>query len=138
MESQTTPQKILIVEDDPDIGRIAQMILEKLHYSVRLANCARKAQEIIAAETPHLIICDVMMPEMDGLQLLTILKADSSTATIPVMMMSALTQDSDVRRGEVGGAEYYLKKPFSSKQLIAAVNGVLATVSVRQHLLARP
>ena len=126
--------KILIVEDDPDIGRIAQMILNKADYSVRLANHGQLALEMIAQDPPHLIITDVMMPEMDGLELLSLLKKGDSTKDIPVMMMSALTDDNDVRKGQLGGAEYYLKKPFSMMQLMAAVKGVFATIAVTERL----
>ena len=129
-----TPYKVLIVEDDPDIGRIAQLVLEKAAYSVRLVEHARGALEIIAEDRPDMMICDVMMPEMDGLQLLALLKSDEATRDIPVMMMSALTAASDVRRGQLGGAEYYLNKPFSPSQLTAAVKGVFATLSVREKL----
>ena len=126
--------KILIVEDDPDIGRIAQMILKKADYSVRLANHGQLALDMVAEDLPHLIITDVMMPEMDGLELLSILKNDEATKSIPVMMMSALTDDSDVRKGQMGGAEYYLKKPFSMMQLMAAVKGVFATIAITERL----
>lgn len=136
MEPQLSHLKILIVEDDPDIGRIAQIVLEKAGYPVRLANNGHLALEYVSEDRPYLIVCDVMMPEMDGLELLSILKKDRATKAIPVMMMSALTSDGDVRLGQLGGAEYYLKKPFTAAQLLAAVKGVFATVSVRERLLA--
>ena len=134
MESQSSQNKILIVEDDPDIGRIAQMILTKAEYSVRLATDGREALEIIALDAPHLVISDVMMPGMDGFELLACLKNDAATQAIPVMLMSAMTEDGDVRRGGISGAEYYLKKPFSAVQMTAAVKGVFATVSAKQRL----
>lgn len=134
MQSQLLKSKILIVEDDPDIGRIAQLVLQKAHYDVELTDCARVALQSIAANRPDLIVCDVMMPEMDGLELLAMLRQDEATQEIPVLMMSALTDDSDVRKAEIAGAEYYLKKPFSPTQLTAAVKGVFATVSIRNRL----
>jgi len=134
MEFPLSLNKILIVEDDPDIGRITQLVLEKSGYSVRLADHARLALEMIGVQSPHLVICDVMMPGMSGLELLAALKNDAATTAIPVMMMSAMTEDDDVRQGQIGGAEYYLKKPFSPPQLVAAVKGIFATISMKARL----
>ena len=134
MKSQLAQNKILVVEDDPDIGRIAQLVLEKAEYSVRLAEHARRAWELIGEDAPDLIICDVMMPDISGLELLEQLKNNEATQAIPVIMMSALTDDRDVRLGQIGGAEYYLKKPFSAPQLTAAVKGIFATMSAKARL----
>ena len=128
-------QKILIVEDDPDIARIACLILEREGFAVTHLLDATQALQQIAASTPHLIITDVMMPGIDGFQLLTMLKQSAATAQIPVMMMSALADDHNVRRGELLGADYYLKKPFMPAQLIAAVKGVLAKAVVKQRMI---
>ena len=98
MKSQLSQNKILIVEDDPDIGRIAQLVLETAEYSVRLANHAERALELIGEGAPDLIICDVMMPNISGLELLEKLKSNEATKAIPVMMMSALTDDGGSQR----------------------------------------
>lgn len=125
---------ILIVEDDSDIGRLVSLVLEMEGYTVTLADNAITALAGITDNPPDFIISDVMMPGLTGLQLLTVLKENERTADIPVMMMSALTSDSDVLAGQEAGADYYLRKPFTATQLIAAVKGVFATASVRQRL----
>jgi DNA-binding response OmpR family regulator len=133
MES-LAPQKILIVEDDPDIAQIARLILQEEGFVVTLAEDAAQGLECIEASPPDLIIADVMMHAMDGLQFLAVVKNDEATASIPVLMMSALVGDGDARRGRDAGAEYYLKKPFPRAQLVAAVKAVFAVAQKKQKL----
>lgn len=130
----TSPQTVLIVEDDADIARIAAAMLKKEGYAVYHSPDATGALAWLQSSTPDLILTDVMMPEIDGLQLVAALKADEATATIPVMVMSALTDDADAQRARDAGAEYYLKKPFERAQLVAAVKGVFAMSRARRKL----
>ena len=135
--NSSTPQRILIVEDDHDIAQIARMILQKEGYEVSLAADGLEGLELVSENPPHLIITDVMMPDMDGLQFIAALKQKEQSAQIPVMMMSALTEDGHAQRGRAAGAEYYLKKPFERAQLVAAVKGVFAVAQKKQKLNER-
>lgn len=123
---------ILVVEDDPDLALLTQMSLVKNGYRVAVANDAPQAREFLEKNVPDLIILDVMLPEVDGFELLTEFKGQSRLASVPIMMMSAVTDDTYLAKGYRLGAEYYLKKPFLPSQLNAAVKGVFATAQKRR------
>jgi two-component system alkaline phosphatase synthesis response regulator PhoP/two-component system response regulator VicR len=117
-------KKILAVDDEKHIVRLVQINLEKEGYEVITANNGREALEKVASEKPDLIVMDVMMPEMDGLEALTQLKASATTADIPVIMLTAKAQDADVFRGWQSGADLYLTKPFNPMELITFVRRI--------------
>ena len=85
----------------------------------------RKSLIYVSEQKPDLIILDIMMPQMDGLEVLTRLKEDSGTATIPVILLTAKVQYDDVLGGYKMGADYYITKPFTSTQLINGINLLL-------------
>jgi DNA-binding NarL/FixJ family response regulator len=117
---------ILIIEDQPPMRRNLALMLELEGYSVRTADNGAKGLELARAQTPDLILCDVMMPEMDGHTVLQSLRADPRTATVPLIFLTARADKADVRIGMNFGADDYLTKPVSRDDLLAAVHARLA------------
>lgn len=124
---------ILVIEDDPDIGRIVSLVLQTEGYAILLADNAIAALAMMTDYPPILIISDVMMPGLSGLELLSVIKDSQQTARIPVLMMSALVADSDVQAGRAAGALHYLKKPFTATELLAAVRKTFVAAGVLQQ-----
>lgn len=118
-------KRILAVDDEKHILRLVQINLEKAGYDVVTASNGREALEAVAAQKPALIVMDVMMPEMDGLEALQKLKDDPATADIPVVMLTAKAQDADVFQGWQSGADLYLTKPFNPIELLTFVRRIL-------------
>ena len=116
--------KILAVDDEKHIVRLVQITLEKEGYELVTASTGREALEKVASEKPDLVVMDVMMPEMDGLEALEKMKSDPATANIPVIMLTAKAQDSDVFRGWQSGADLYLTKPFNPAELVTFVKRI--------------
>jgi len=116
---------IMVVDDHPDLVEILRITLESRGFNVR---CAYSGLELFASlkeQIPDLIFLDIMMPKMDGLQVLRRLKEDSSMPFIPVILLSAKVLKEDVLRGYKMGAEYYITKPFTPTQVLEGVNLVL-------------
>ena len=117
-------KKILAVDDERHIVRLVEVNLQRAGYEVVTAFDGREALEKVKAETPDLIVLDVMMPYMDGFEVLKTLKADPSTAEIPVIMLTAKAQDADVFRGWQSGVDCYLTKPFNPMELLTFVKRI--------------
>ena len=120
-----TKKTIMVVDDNPDIITIVKTILEGRGYSVFSASSGLELLNMLSDHKPDLIILDIMMPEMDGLEVLTRLKSKSETATIPVILLTAKVQYEDVLGGYKLGADYYITKPFTSTQLVNGINLLL-------------
>ena len=118
-------KKILAVDDEKHILRLVQINLEKAGYEVITASNGAQAVEKVRSEKPALIVMDVMMPEMTGFEALQILKNDPETSAIPVVMLTAKAQDSDVFHGWQSGADLYLTKPFNPMELLTFVKRIL-------------
>jgi two-component system, OmpR family, alkaline phosphatase synthesis response regulator PhoP len=116
---------IMVVDDNPDIITIVKTILEGKGHSVMSAASGAELLNMLKGQKPDLIILDIMMPEMDGLEVLSKLKAMSETATIPVILLTAKVQYEDVLGGYKLGADYYITKPFTSTQLVNGINLLL-------------
>ncbi|MGH7774008.1 MAG: response regulator [Candidatus Binatia bacterium] len=116
---------IVVVDDNPDIVSIVRTILEGRGYSVISAYSGEELFTRLEEGKPDLIILDIMMPNMDGLQVLTRLKGVPETASIPVILLTAKVQYEDVLGGYKLGADYYITKPFTSTQLINGINLLL-------------
>jgi DNA-binding response OmpR family regulator len=116
---------ILVVDDSRDTVKIMETILAANGYTVRVAHNGMEAIAQVDAETPDLIILDVMMPQMSGMEVLSRIKEATETAHIPVIMCTAKTQDSDVLDGYRLGADYYITKPFTAHQLMYGVGLLL-------------
>jgi two-component system alkaline phosphatase synthesis response regulator PhoP/two-component system response regulator VicR len=117
-------QKILVVDDEPHIVRLVQVNLEKAGYAVSTASNGREALEAVANDQPDLMVLDVMMPEMDGLETLKRLKDNPQTHEIPVILLTAKAQDEDVFEGWKSGADLYLTKPFNPGELLLFVQRI--------------
>ncbi len=116
---------IMVVDDSPDLVEIVRLTLEGKGFNVK---CAYSGKELLAAlekEKPDLILLDVMMPGMDGFEVLIRLKWNPATASIPVIFLTAKVQHEDLLRGYITGAEYYITKPFTPTQVLEGVNLVL-------------
>jgi len=116
---------IMVVDDNPDIITIVKTILEGKGYGVFSASSGAELLNMLKGQKPDLIILDIMMPEMDGLEVLSRLKAVADTATIPVILLTAKVQYEDVLGGYKLGADYYITKPFTSTQLVNGINLLL-------------
>lgn len=116
---------ILVVDDELPIIELIQYNLKKEGFTVLTAENGVRALELARSENPHLIILDLMLPDMGGFDICRILRNDSSTARIPIIMATAKTSDSDIVSGLELGADDYITKPFSPKVLVARVKSVL-------------
>ena len=119
-------RKILTCDDEKHIVRLIQVNLERQGYEVITALNGAECLEKVAEDRPDLIVLDVMMPEMTGFEVLDILKKNPETENIPVIMLTARAQDSDVLRGWQSGVECYLTKPFNPMELIAFVKRIFS------------
>jgi len=116
---------VLVVDDNEDNVQIMSAILLGRGFDVRIARDGKSALASIRQHLPDLILLDVMMPGMDGMEVLDHVKADTRSARIPVIMVTAKSQDQDLLAGYKYGADYYITKPFTSRQLLYAIDLVL-------------
>jgi len=116
---------ILVVEDDPDIAELVRRYLEKAGFDVEVSTAGRDALTMIAARPPILIVLDRMLPQMDGLDVCRIVRANEKTAAIPIIMLTARGEESERIVGLEMGADDYLAKPFSPNELVARVRALL-------------
>lgn len=123
-----TKKTIMVVDDNPDIITIVRTILEGKGYKVMSAYSGAELLSSLEKDKPDLVVLDIMMPQMDGLEVLTRLKAAPDTASIPVILLTAKVQYEDVLGGYKLGADYYITKPFTSTQLINGINLLLGEV----------
>ncbi len=112
---------VLVVDDDPVIQTLLRVNFELEGYRVLIAADGREALHRARADRPDVVILDVMMPKMDGIQVASTLKADAATAAIPIIMLSAKAQTSDILAGQATGAESYVTKPFDPLLLVSQV-----------------
>lgn len=118
-------KQILVVDDEAPIRLLVQMNLKRAGYEVTTASNGREALEAVRAHHPDLIVTDVMMPEVDGFEVLRSLKADEATSSIPIVMLTAKVEDADVMQGWQSGADLYLTKPFNLRELLVFVERIL-------------
>ena len=119
--------RVLVVDDDPVIQRLLKVNFEMEGYVVLMANDGVDGLEKARAERPDIVVLDIMMPRMSGLDVTKALKADPDTASIPILLLSAKAQEADLRAGDESGADDYLTKPFEPLMLIQRVENLLAT-----------
>ncbi len=125
LSSNIKKRYVLIVEDEEDIVRLISFHLEKEGYHVESAGSGREALEIVSEKTPDLVILDIMLPEMDGLEVCRRLRGNSQTASIPILILSARKEEFDKVLGLELGADDYMVKPFSVRELVARVRAML-------------
>ena len=114
-------KRILIIEDNPDIRENISEILELAGYETLTAPDGKRGIELAQQELPDLIICDIMMPELDGYGVLHILNKKEETARIPFIFLTAKTERADMRKGMVMGADDFITKPFDDTELLDAI-----------------
>jgi phosphate regulon transcriptional regulator PhoB len=118
-------QKILIVEDEPDIRKLVQYNLAQEHFKVLEAEDGEQALKIVQRDKPNLLILDLMLPGLSGIELCRILRDRSDTAKLPILMLTAKAGETDRVLGLEMGADDYLTKPFSPRELVARVRAIL-------------
>jgi two-component system sensor histidine kinase/response regulator len=118
--------KILIIDDIPDNIYLLQEMLDENEFETITANSGKEGIRLAIDEKPNLIICDIMMPELSGYDVMKILRQNPVSETIPFIFLSARTSTSEIREGMNLGADDYLTKPVSSKDLIKTIRTRLA------------
>ncbi|WP_405234586.1 phosphate regulon transcriptional regulator PhoB [Lentisalinibacter salinarum] len=121
----TTARRILVVEDEAPIREMIAFHLSRAGFEVDEAADCRQARELLADHRPDLAIIDWMLPDMSGLELTRSLKRDSTFEDLAVIMLTARAEEQDKVSGLEGGADDYITKPFSSRELVARINAVL-------------
>lgn len=129
-------KKILLIEDDETVRENTAEILELSNYQVTTAVNGKKGVEAARSDIPDIIVCDIMMPEMDGYDVLNELSTDTTTSTVPFIFLSAKTDHKDVRKGMNLGADDYLTKPFEEDDLITAIESRIAKTELLEKTKA--
>ena len=117
---------VLVVDDDPVIQKLLKVNFEMEGYDVITAGDGAEGLAAARSEGPDVVILDIMMPKMNGLEVLTALKQDKNTESIPVILLSAKAQSSDVQAGLDRGADAYVTKPFDPLELLDRVSEFIA------------
>jgi DNA-binding response OmpR family regulator len=125
-------KKILLIEDNLEVRENTSEILSLANYNVVTAENGKVGVELAQKENPDLIICDIMMPELDGYGVLHILSKNEQTATIPFIFLTAKTEKTDIRKGMNLGADDYLTKPFDDTDLLNAIEARLRKNAMAQ------
>lgn len=118
-------RRVLVAEDDQDIARLIALQLRHQGFQVSLAPDGAEALSQARSEQPDVILLDWMMPVMDGLETMGVLKSDPALSRIPVIMMTAKARNQDIQTGLTAGAAAYLIKPFPLEDLVIAIQDVL-------------
>jgi len=124
--------KILVIEDQAQMRRNLVTILQMENYVVVSAENGRRGVELAKSEQPDLVLCDLMMPELDGFGVVQALRADRKTATLPVVFLTAKADKADLRAGMNLGADDYLTKPVAREDLLTAIRVRLARRQAHQ------
>ena len=121
-------KKILVVDDERHIVRLVEVNLTRAGYDVVTAYDGVEALEQFAKEKPDMLVLDVMMPRMDGFEVLKKLQSDPASQGIPIIMLTAKAQDADIFRGWSSGVSSYLTKPFNPRELLTFVERIFQSV----------
>ena len=119
------PARILVVEDDPDIAHLVARYLDKAGYVTEILSSGRDALSAIPRRPPDLLVLDLMLPHVDGLEICRAIRAQEKTASVPIIMLTARAEEADRIVGLEIGADDYLSKPFSPNELVARVRALL-------------
>ena len=120
--------RILVVDDDPSVRALVRDVLELEGHAVQLAADGYAALRAVAAERPDCVVLDVMMPGMDGHEVLARLRAMTDGLELPVVMLTAAADDANAWRGWTGGVHYFLGKPFDAEVLLRYLSSLSAPV----------
>ena len=126
--------RVLVIEDDPDIAQLVAHYLEKAGFAAELFTNGHDALAVIAARPPDVVILDLMLPHVDGLEICRIVRSNEATAGVPIIMLTARAEESDRIVGLEIGADDYLAKPFSPNELVARVRALVR----RAHRMGSP
>jgi len=121
----TSGQKILVVEDEPDIAKLVSYNLIQERFKVVTAEDGEQALKTIQREKPNLVVLDLMLPGLSGIEVCKILREREETAKLPILMLTAKAGEADRVLGLELGADDYLSKPFSPRELVARVRAIL-------------
>jgi len=114
-------QKVLIVDDDPNILMSLEFLMRKSGYSVFIARNGKEALELLDSNMPDIALLDIMMPDVDGYEICRYVKKNKKLKACKVVFISAKTRESDIQKGYDAGADLYITKPFSTRQLMAKI-----------------
>jgi DNA-binding response OmpR family regulator len=126
----TDPPLILVADDDPDLLALLRVNLEVEGYAVMCALDGLEALEMAGRMRPALVVLDVMMPGLDGLEVTQRLRADPATENLPIVLLTARGSDPQIWEGWQSGANYYVTKPFDVDQLLGYVANLLSTTEI--------
>ena len=118
--------RVLVVDDDERVTRLLEANLSRAGYQVKTAPNGADAMRLLLQEPFHLVVADVEMPQLDGLELVALIRADKVLQNLPVVLLSAHDSDDDMMKGLLQGADIYLTKPFHPTELLTAVSRLLS------------
>jgi len=121
---------VILAEDDPDIQLVARLSLKRAGFTVRVVGNGKEALEAIREEKPDVVLLDWMMPELDGPETCRQLKSDPATTAIPVIFLTAKSQESEIQRGLSLGAAGYVTKPFDALTLGQQVKNIVDAIGL--------
>lgn len=121
---------VLIVDDNPDSIMVLRTILESKGFTVLSAGSGHEALVILGEQIPDAVLLDVMMPDLSGIDVLKRMRGTAATARVPVILVTAKGQDEDLLDGYQHGADYYITKPCTAKQLVYGLSMVLGKPAV--------
>ncbi len=117
---------IMVVDDEIEMVKVVRGMLKEKGFNVTCAYDGLQVFYVLKQQKPDLIILDILMPQMDGLEVLTRLRCNPATASIPVILLTEKGEPEDLIKGYERGAEYYIPKPFTKNQLLDGVNSILS------------
>ncbi len=117
---------IMVVDDNADIVAVIKTILEDKGYALQFAYSGQEAFNLLGEQKPDLILLDILMPKVNGLEVLTLLKENPDTRSIPVILLTSKVEYKDVLEGYKKGAAYYITKPFTKNQLLNDIDSILS------------
>jgi DNA-binding response OmpR family regulator len=122
---KTAPPHILIVDDEPNIVMSLEFLMRKNGYAVSIARNGTEAIEAVDRAPVDVVLLDIMMPDVDGYQVCRHIRARPDRASTRIVFLSAKTKEADIQKGYEAGADLYIPKPFSTRQLMAKVQELL-------------
>lgn len=118
--------KILVVDDDPYILMSLEFLMRKNGFDVSVARNGTEALDLLKEQIPVIVLLDIMMPDVDGYEICRVIKSSEKLKEIKVVFMSAKSKEADIKKGLDLGAALYIKKPFSTRDLIAQIKSLVA------------
>lgn len=114
-------KRVLLAEDEPNIAESVTFLLERAGFEVAIENDGRRVLEAVMADSPDVLVLDVMLPGLDGYEILRTLRADRDRESLPVLMLTAKGQREDREMALKCGADLFMTKPFSNTEIVSAV-----------------